>query len=202
MAGLGLEVGWGSEVAAEKTWSGLKYLSWPTFSMEARTRRSAEDDTTASWNLLLLTSFSSLSIASVRMELHADRGGDQLGINTHAGLQALLQFRDDSILFQAYIGFQFGIAHLVIVFRLQRDHHSSEVLANEFIEELRAGICSPKSVSILSYSHMSNWRRVDEHLSGMSRDARISLARSAHASNASSSERTSVLSQSRRRVVI
>lgn len=42
----------------------------------------------------------------------------------------------------------------------------------------------------------------DIHRSGRPFDSRISFANSAHASKANSSERTSVLSQSNRRVVI
>jgi hypothetical protein len=48
MAGFGFDVGSGRDVAAEKIWFGSKYLSCPTFSTDALTRRRAEEETTES----------------------------------------------------------------------------------------------------------------------------------------------------------
>lgn len=69
------------------------------------------------------------------------RGMDELSINAYAGTKGFFEFLDDLIFFLRDVGFQFLLAHLVLVFRLERDHHPAEVLADEFVEELGAGVC-------------------------------------------------------------
>ncbi|KAL2288700.1 hypothetical protein FJTKL_03388 [Diaporthe vaccinii] len=140
-----------------------KYLSWPTFSMEALTRRRAEDETTARWYLPDAASFSSSASTPAQ------------------GLRASLSLAmTTSSSFTTYFSRSSGpISKLFCFCRVVS-------MPRKFWPTNSVMRVSPvKGFSILTLRSLQIW-----------------LMRSAQPSKASSSERTRVLSQSNRMVVI
>jgi hypothetical protein len=65
----------------------------------------------------------------------------QLSIHTDTGFQGRFQLRDHFVFFLGDVLFQLVGFHGVHVLGFEGNEHAAEVLADEFFEELGAGVC-------------------------------------------------------------